>query len=105
MAPIGLHATHPLKRTASDAGYKEQTRSKRRVHHSLHWRQDTAGVSIAASQDDELIQSLLSRSIVLALQAVGFEQADPVAVESFRAEVEECRLSYLSAALRSFRRY
>lgn len=95
---MSLDATHPLKRTAADAGYHEPAPSKRRIHHSLHWQQDTAGLSVATCQDDELIQSLLSRSIVLALKAVGFEQADPVAVESFRAEVEECMLGCLSVA-------
>ena len=99
MAPVSLEVPHSLKRTATDAGHHEPAPSKRRVHHSIRWQQDTAGLSIATSQDDELIQSLLSRSIVLALEAVGFERADPVAIESFRAEVEECRLRRLSTII------
>ncbi|MCJ1250711.1 hypothetical protein MMC30_007939 [Trapelia coarctata] len=101
MAPISLDATHPLKRTATDAGYNEPAPSKRRVHHSLRWQQDTAGLSVATCQDDELTQSLLSRSIVLALEAVGFEQADPVAVDSFEAEVEEYMAHFLASVQKS----
>lgn len=41
-------------------------------------------------QDDEAVQSMLTRSIGLALEAVGFEAAAPEAIESFRLNVEEC---------------
>ena len=47
------------------------------------------------------MQFLLTRSIALALEAVGFESADPVAVESFRAETEECT-AQSSAGLRVY---
>ena len=41
--------------------------------------------------DEIIIQSLLTRSVSLALEVVGFEFADPVAIESFRADVQECK--------------
>ena len=39
---------------------------------------------------DVEVQSLLNRSIALALEAVGFEAATPEAIESFRNDVEKC---------------
>lgn len=38
----------------------------------------------------EAVQSMLTRSIGLALEAVGFEAAAPDAMEAFRVDVEEC---------------
>ena len=41
-------------------------------------------------QDETRVQSMLDRSISLALEAVGFEGAEAEAVESFRLITEEC---------------
>ena len=61
------------------------------VHrHKLKWNLESSGPLFWLCQDEEITQSLLTRSISLALEAVGFVAADPVAIESFRAEVEEC---------------
>lgn len=60
-------------------------------HHRLKWSLDRTGPLFLPCQDEEVIQSLLTRSISLALEAVGFDAVDPVAIESFRAEVEECK--------------
>lgn len=91
-----LDETHPLKRTSTIAGFDAPAINKHGLHslkhHSLHWHQDGADLHSGICQDDEVMQSLLARSILLALEAVGFEHADPVAVESFKAEVEECEL-------------
>lgn len=56
-------------------------------HHKLTWRPDE---TIRHQLPAESAQTLLTRSIALALEAVGFQGADPVAIESFRAETEEC---------------
>ncbi len=61
-------------------------------HHKIKWNLDRTGPLFSPCQDEEIIQSLLTRSISLALEAVGFEAADLVAIESFRAGVEECNL-------------
>ena len=98
MAPITSDNLYALKRTSTAAGHDTLAPSKHRIatsyhHHSLHWRQDLpAGVSSGICQDEAVIQSLLVHSIVLALESIGFEYADPVALESFRAGVEECKL-------------
>ncbi len=59
-------------------------------HHKLTWRPDEAIRRRLPAQDEESAQALLTRSIALALEAVGFQGADSVAIESFRAETEEC---------------
>ncbi len=77
-SPSDIELTPPTKR---------QDRRKR--HHALRYSQLHKG-SASITQDDSIIQNLLSRSVSLALDAVGFDGADPVAVESFRAQTEEC---------------
>jgi hypothetical protein len=47
----------------------------------------------------ETINQLLCRSIGIVLNHDGFEAADPVALESFRAMTEECSYSIRSSAL------
>ena len=59
--------------------------------HKLRWNPERTGLLFSPCQDEEIVQSLLTRSISLALEAVGFEAADPIAIESFRAEVDECK--------------
>ena len=44
----------------------------------------------ASIQDERRVQDMLTRSISLALEAVGFEAAETEAVESFRLDTEEC---------------
>lgn len=45
---------------------------------------------VGSGLDEAAIQTLLERSILLALEAIGFEGADTDAVEEFRENVEEC---------------
>ncbi len=83
-----------LKRT-SPAEHRETPPSKRqrqglKHHHQLRHTQRSHNGIASVPQDESLIQTLLSRSVGLALDAVGFDGADPVAAESFRAQVEEC---------------
>lgn len=44
----------------------------------------------AGIQDEKRVQDMLTRSITLALEAVGFAGAEAEAVETFRIETEEC---------------
>ena len=52
-------------------------------------------------QDEKRVQDMLTRSITLALEAVGFAGAEAEAVETFRIETEECMrsASYLQVCL------
>ena len=68
---------------------KRQNQGKRH-HHALRYSQPLDQTTASISQDATIIQTLLSRSVGLALDAVGFDGADPVAAESFRAHAEEC---------------
>lgn len=84
----------PLKRSSSAAGLDNQFATKRQQGTSGY--QEIApsingtrsGESIAL--DDEVAETLLRRSISLALNVVGFEASETLALESFRVAVEEC---------------
>lgn len=99
MAPNPLSETLLGKRSSTDAGFDAGfdapvATKKQHYHHqhNIRWK-DKLSVPAAFNQSDEAIQNELSRSIALVLEAVGFERADPVALESFRALVEECKRS------------
>lgn len=94
MAPMAVYSSHPLKRTSSIAEFdtpaaKKLNRGPLRHHRPLWDLQREQRLNMLW-QDQEAPQSMLTRSIGLALHAVGFEAADPVAIESFRCDVEEC---------------
>ena len=94
MAPLPVDSISPLKRNATTANFDLPAAKKQHVrparHHKLQWGPSEAARHQFAPQHEECAHSLLTRSIALALEAVGFESADPVAIESFRAETEEC---------------
>ena len=97
MAPITFNDSIPIKRSLSDAGLEEsfpvETRpTKVSRHHYLHWQQPPLdNYNDYLFQNEEAIQTTLTRSIALALEAVGFENTSPLALETFRAYVEECK--------------
>ena len=97
MVSITSDDPQSLKRTSTDAGFNAPAFSKSRLmsirQHSPLFGQAITDRYLGVCQDNELIQSLLSSSIARVLEAVGFEEANPVAVESFRAAVEECKLA------------
>ena len=98
MAPMAVYSSHPLKRTSSTAEFdipaaKKLNRGPLR-HHKPLWDLQREQRLNTLWQDQEAAQSMLTRSIGLALHAVGFEAADPVAIESFRCDVEECMRSF-----------
>ena len=88
---------HPLKRTSSQALFdtplaKRQDRGPVR-HHKARWDPQQALRCDALPQEEETAEVLLTRSISLALEAIGFEAVEPQALESFRMEVGECTVS------------
>jgi hypothetical protein len=83
-----------MKRAAESIFFDEAHPPKRmrQVHHTIKHRQPFASESIAGVQNESVFQSQLLRAITLALSAQGYDEAQPLALEAFRAEVEECKL-------------
>ncbi|KAI9735960.1 MAG: hypothetical protein M1834_001426 [Cirrosporium novae-zelandiae] len=92
MAPI---------RAMADTEYLEQRPSKkpRLQHHNLHFKQKPPPEP--APPDEEAIHTLLSRSIGIVLDRIGFDGVDIFAAESFRAGVEEYMVHMVAAIRRS----
>ena len=94
MAPMAIYEQHhPLKRTSSQAFFDDPVPKK--IKNGLKRHRATFDIQHeyrrdAALQDEEAAEALLTRSIDLALEAVGFEAAQPTALESFRLLTEEC---------------
>ena len=92
LLPAGTNMN--LKRSASAAGFHDLTSTKmRRTQTHLHKlrRRPVESISqVHAFQDHTHSQTLLERSIALALEAVGFDAAEPLALQSFRMLAEEC---------------
>ncbi len=79
LAPVQPEQPALKKIKRSHFRYRRSKYDVQRAH-----RQD-AGI-----QDEQRVQDMLTRSITLALEAVGFEGAEAEAVESFRLDTEEC---------------
>ena len=100
MAPMALEPpSHPLKRTSSIAQFADsaskKTKGDRSIrHHKAVWDLQKEQRQTATFQDDGAVQDMLTRSITLALEAVGFGAATPQAMESFRGDVEECTRAF-----------
>ena len=93
MAPNPLHDPLSLKRTSMQAELDDSflPTKRRRYHHkhSIRWRQAIEPPA-RHCEDEAIIHHQVLRSIALALEAVGFDHGDPLAMESFGAMVEEC---------------
>ncbi|KAL8805037.1 MAG: hypothetical protein Q9223_005436 [Gallowayella weberi] len=90
----------PTKRSASAVDFDIPTAKKRNLatsHHSSTARY-SHGLKLEelAFNGNEEAELLLTRSIGLALEAVGFEAAEPLALESFRLAVEEYMHDFLA---------
>lgn len=93
-----LSSRRPEKRSlplsSGDTEEPPSKQQKRTVHqHRVRYKQDVGPNRIL--HDDEA-HFLLTRSVALALTVAGFDGAEPVAIESFRAEVEECMSRFRS---------
>jgi len=101
-ATMAVQYENPLKRTSTVAEFntpatKKLNRGSIR-HHKALWDPQRSQRREGLWQDEESQQSMLTRSIGLALQAVGFEAAAPEAVDAFRSDVEECMRKRLCCA-------
>ncbi|KAL8680893.1 MAG: hypothetical protein Q9186_002958 [Xanthomendoza sp. 1 TL-2023] len=93
MAPMDHDITLATKRSASVIDFDIPT-AKKRILATSHQSKTTWDLHGLDLQDvtfngNEEAELLLTRSIGLALEAVGFEAAEPLALESFRLIVEE----------------
>lgn len=93
MAPMAIDQPS-LKRSSTTADLETPLAKKQNLgnlrHHQPTWdlcRLREQGPCL----EQDSVHSLLTRSIALALNAVGFEAAEPLAIESFGAEAQECR--------------
>lgn len=102
MAPMAVHHPPSLKRTSSIAQFDEPAAKKLNRglvrHHKASWDPQREFRQATLLLDHQDAQSLLTRSISLALEAVGFEAAAPEAIDSFRGDVEECRREWSNVA-------
>ena len=92
--PFLIPSSLAMKRTSTDAGLDTPGSMKERRryhhHHELSWRQKIDDARSPAFQDNDSYDKQLLRAISLVLSAVGFEHADPTAMESFRMITQEC---------------
>ncbi|KAL8932645.1 MAG: hypothetical protein Q9211_006198 [Gyalolechia sp. 1 TL-2023] len=93
----------PVKRSSFIAGFDDQDATKRNKVHSGHHKisENINGVSKCGGVilGDEAVETLLTRSIGLALDVVGFGASEPLALQSFRMGVEEY-MNHLAAGVR-----
>ena len=93
MAPMAIHEPS-LKRTASQAQFDIPAAKKQFLgvtkHHKAIWDSQSDYRRNAEFQNRKLAEDLLTRSITLALEAVGFQAAEHRALDSFRMQVQEC---------------
>lgn len=94
MAPMAIDPPS-LKRTSTTADLETPVAKKQNLgnlrHHQPTWDLTRLRKLDPPCLEEDLVHSLLTRSIALALNAVGFEAAEPLAIESFGAEAQECR--------------
>ncbi|KAL8897872.1 MAG: hypothetical protein Q9207_006984 [Kuettlingeria erythrocarpa] len=90
---MALEGAGPTKRLSSAAGFDDPVAMKRKRgasnHHKFTRITNGACSSNKNASKDEVVEILLTRSISLALDAVGFEASEPLALESFRVGVQE----------------
>ena len=94
----------PAKRSApcEPFGLPPQKKQNRRQvrHHQSNWDLQRGQLK-EPWQDEQTIEYMLTRSIGIAMKAVGFKAAAPEAIEAFRVDVEECMSSYGNCSLLS----
>jgi len=91
---MAVYDPNPLKRKSTNPLFEESPAKKLNRglvrHHKAQWNLQQEQRLNAPVQDEESVQMLLTRSIGLALEAVGFEAAAHSAMETMRVTVEEC---------------
>ncbi|KAL8780268.1 MAG: hypothetical protein Q9213_006544 [Squamulea squamosa] len=99
MAPMDFD-NKPIKRSASVNDFDNPVAKKRNLTASHRIKLDetskySSSLDVAFNGDAQ-VELLLTRSIGLALDAVGFEASEPLALESFRLTVEEYMHHFLT---------
>ena len=93
-ATMAVQAGNPLKRSSTAAQFDTPAPKKQNNnvvhHHKASWDPQRAQRWDGTWQNEVSQQHLLTRSIGLALQAVGFKAAALEAIDAFRGDVEEC---------------
>ncbi|KAL8933009.1 MAG: hypothetical protein Q9216_006566 [Gyalolechia sp. 2 TL-2023] len=93
----------PVKRSSFAAGFDDQIATKRNKlylsHHKTSGKINGVSKCGDATFADEGVKTLLTRSIGLALDVVGFEASEPLALQSFRVGVEEY-MNHFAAGVR-----
>jgi len=91
------HPPSAMKRPLSTAGFGGPPPSKKMktVTHSIRNQQPNANELAYKIQDESVMQKQLIRSIALGLSAVGYDEVTPIAMESFRAKVDDCKFDSL----------
>lgn len=91
---MAFNSPRPAKRLSSIAGFDDHIAAKRRqgfpAHHQITHSINGAAIVKEDVVDERVAEPLLTRSISLALAAVGFDASEPLALDSFRIGVEEC---------------
>ncbi|KAI4245500.1 MAG: hypothetical protein LQ352_006564 [Teloschistes flavicans] len=82
-----------MKRSSSTANFDSPDSKKRNLapirRHKITWDFDGGKPSEDTFHDTSAVEALLTRSIGLALDVIGFDAAEPLALESFRLVAEQ----------------
>ncbi|KAL9128962.1 MAG: hypothetical protein Q9217_002478 [Psora testacea] len=97
---MAVYEPHPLKRTVSAAQFESPAPKKLQrgqvLHHKAVWDAQPNWRRYASLQGEETADTLLRRSISLALEAVGFQAVEAGALESFHTDVKEYMAHFLA---------
>lgn len=103
MAPMAFDDHQPVKRSSFTAGFGDNVATKRNklssVHHEISENVNGVSKDTDGNVSDGGVETLLMRSISLALDVVGFGASEPLALQSFRMSVEEY-MNHLVAGVR-----
>lgn len=91
---MALERDRAMKRSSSAVNFDLPDLKRRNLapirRHKITCDIDGGNASELAFHDAGAAETLLTRSIGLALDVVGFDAAEPLALESFRVAAEEC---------------
>ncbi|KAM5467125.1 hypothetical protein MauCBS54593_005747 [Microsporum audouinii] len=90
---------YSAKRPSVDADDASPAKKQRRTYHRYHCLQHPLGFAAPGAEilnDSTSIDALLNASIARVLDEVGFDNIEPVVLDSFRNNVEEHMLHFLS---------
>ncbi|KAL9598107.1 MAG: hypothetical protein Q9179_004032 [Wetmoreana sp. 5 TL-2023] len=102
---MAFENSRPIKRSSSAIDLHGPIAKKRSLrplrHQKITWDHDGADASDILFHNNDTAETLLTRSLTLALDVVGFDAAESLALESFRNVVEEYMYGFLADVRRS----